>query len=160
MIPEEKAALIVWRIMVPTVPFEGFERHLLKQRRPEWNQAVRLIADEMREYAEAVTNFSVASNRTWTGQDGEKHEQVVWYRVSAWNRLAEICNQYLSKGRQVYVEGELRLDESGGPRVFMRNDGMPGASFEVTARTVQFLGGRNGGSDAPDVPEEQEEAPF
>jgi hypothetical protein len=54
VIPEEKAALIVWRIMVPSVPFEDFERHLLKHRRPEWNQAVRLIADEMREYAEAV----------------------------------------------------------------------------------------------------------
>ena len=51
MIPEEKAALIVWRIMVPTVPFEEFERHLVSQRRPEWNQAVGMIADEMREYA-------------------------------------------------------------------------------------------------------------
>ena len=48
MIPEEKAALIVWRIMVPTVPFEEFERHLLKQRRPEWNQAVGIIADAIR----------------------------------------------------------------------------------------------------------------
>jgi single-strand DNA-binding protein len=108
----------------------------------------------------AVTNFSVASNRTWTGQDGEKHEQVVWYRVSAWNRLAEICNQYLSKGRQVYVEGELRPDENGGPRVWEANDGSPRASFAVTARAVQFLGGRNGGSDAPDAPEEPEEVPF
>jgi hypothetical protein len=119
MIPEEKAALIVWRIMVPTVPFADFERHLTSQRRPEWNQAVGAIADEMRECAEAVTNFSVASNRTWTGQDSEKHEQTVWYRVSAWNRLAEICNQYLQKGRQVYIEGELRPDENGGPRVFI-----------------------------------------
>ena len=111
----------------------------------------------------AVTNFSVASNRTWTGQDGEKHEQTVWYRVSAWNRLAEICNQYLSKGRQVYVEGELRPDENGGPRVWEANDGSPRASFEVTARTVQFLGGRNGNGavpDAPDEPGEAEEIPF
>jgi single-strand DNA-binding protein len=110
-----------------------------------------------------VTNFSVASNRTWTGEDGEKHEQTVWYRISAWNRLAEICNQYLQKGRQVYIEGELRPDESGGPRVFTRNDGEPGASFEVTARTVQFLGGRNGGGnvpDAPDGPGEGEGIPF
>ena len=52
MIPEEKSALIVWRIMVPSVPFEEFERHLLKQRRPEWNQAVGMIADAMREYAQ------------------------------------------------------------------------------------------------------------
>ena len=113
---------------------------------------MRLIADEMCQYAEAVTNFSVASNRSWTGQDGEKHEQMVWYRVSAWNRLVEICNQYLSKGRQVYVGGELRPDENGGPRVWEANDGSPRASFEVTARTVQFLGGRNGRSDAPDAP--------
>jgi hypothetical protein len=48
MIPEEKAALIVWRIMVPSVPFEEFERHLLSQRRPEWNQAVGMIADAIR----------------------------------------------------------------------------------------------------------------
>jgi len=51
MIPEHKAAQIVWRMMAPTVPFEHFERHLLKQRRPEWNQAVSMIADAMREYA-------------------------------------------------------------------------------------------------------------
>jgi single-strand DNA-binding protein len=109
----------------------------------------------------AVTNFSVASNRTWKGADGEKHEQTVWYRISAWNRLAEICNEFLAKGRQVYIEGELRPDESGGPRVFTRNDGTPGASFEVTARTVQFLGGRNGGGAVPDAPEEPaEEIPF
>jgi len=48
MAPEEKAALIVWRIMVPSVPFEEFERHLVSQKRPEWNQAVGLIADAIR----------------------------------------------------------------------------------------------------------------
>ena len=48
MIPEHKAAQIVWRMMAPTVPFEHFERHLLKQRRPEWNQAVGMIADAIR----------------------------------------------------------------------------------------------------------------
>jgi hypothetical protein len=48
MTPEEKAALIVWRIMVPSVPFEEFECHLVSQRRPEWNQAVGMIADAIR----------------------------------------------------------------------------------------------------------------
>jgi hypothetical protein len=48
MIPEEKAALIVWRILVPSMPFEEFERHLVSQRRPEWNQAVGMIADAIR----------------------------------------------------------------------------------------------------------------
>ena len=111
----------------------------------------------------AVTNFSVTSNRTWKGADGEKHEQTVWYRISAWNRLAEICNEFLAKGRQVYIEGELRPDENGGPRIWEGNDGTPRASFEVTARQVQFLGGRNGGGavpNAPDGPEEGEPIPF
>jgi hypothetical protein len=48
MIPEEKAALIVWRIMAPSVPLEEFERHLLSQKQPEWNQAVGLVADAIR----------------------------------------------------------------------------------------------------------------
>ena len=63
-----------------------------------------------------VTSFSAAANRTWTGQDGEKHGETVWYRASAWNRLAETCNQYLSKGRQVYINepdfgGESEVEE-------------------------------------------------
>jgi len=115
-----------------------------------------------------VTNFSVASNRSWTGKDGEKHEQTVWYRVSVWRRMAEVCNQYLSKGRQVYIEGQLRVDpETGGPRIYQRNDGSYGASYEVTAQTVQFLGGRNGGSgdgggdtDEAAPEDETEEIPF
>lgn len=48
-----------------------------------------------------VINFSVASNRTWTGVDGEKHESTIWYRVSTWRRTAAVGNQYLSKGRQL-----------------------------------------------------------
>ena len=111
-----------------------------------------------------VTNFSVASNRKWTGADGEKHEQTIWYRISVWKGQAEACNQYLSKGRQVYIEGELRPDpETGGPKVWTGSDGAPRASFEVTARTVQFLGGRNGGGDVPDAPDgpgEGEPIPF
>jgi hypothetical protein len=51
MVPEKKAAQIVWRMMAPTVSFEDFERHLTSQRRPEWNQAVSMIADAIREYA-------------------------------------------------------------------------------------------------------------
>ena len=114
-----------------------------------------------------VTNFSVASNRKWNDAEGQTHEETIWVRVSAFGRLAEVCNQYLAKGRQVYVEGRLRPDqETGGPRVFTRNDGTPGASYEVVAATVQFLGGRNGNGASPNEPgfggepETEEEIPF
>jgi single-strand DNA-binding protein len=90
-----------------------------------------------------VTNFSVATNRRWTNQDGSPGEETIWFRISAWRRLAEVCNEYLSKGRQVYIEGTLRPDpNTGGPRIWTRQDGTAGASFEVTAQTVKFLGGR------------------
>ena len=114
-----------------------------------------------------VTNFSVASNRKWNDAEGQTHEETVWIRVSAFGRLAEVCNEYLQKGRQVYIEGRLRPDpETGAPRVFTRNDGTPGASYEVVAATVQFLGGRNGNGASPSEPEfggeseVEEEIPF
>jgi len=87
-----------------------------------------------------VTNFSVASNRKWTDNEGVLHEETIWIRASAFGRLAEVTNQYLSKGRQVYMEGRLRPDpETGGPRVYERNDGSHGSSYEIVATTVQFL---------------------
>jgi len=90
-----------------------------------------------------VTSFSVATNRRWTNQDGSQGEETVWFRVSAWRGLAETCNKYLSKGRQVYIEGRLNPDpQTGGPRIWTGNDGQPRASFEVTALDVRFLGGR------------------
>ena len=55
----------------------------------------------------AVTNFSVATNRRYTTADGEQREETEWFRVAAWNRLAETCNQYVTKGMKVYVEGRL-----------------------------------------------------
>lgn len=107
-----------------------------------------------------VTNFSVATTEKWTGQDGQQQERTIWWRVAAWRRLAETCNQYLSKGRAVLVEGRINPDpETGNPRVYTRTDGTPGASYEVTAVTVKFLGGREdtAGFEAPsdeDVPPE------
>ena len=67
---------------------------------------------------QAVTNFSVATNRRWTNNEGQMQEETVWFRVSVWGKQAESCNQYLSKGRQVFVEGRLRADENGGPRLW------------------------------------------
>ena len=91
----------------------------------------------------AVTNFSVATNRKWTSQDGTPGEETIWWRVAAWGKLAETCNQYLSKGRQVFVEGRMTPDrESGGPRIWTGQDGQPRATYEITATNVQFMGGR------------------
>lgn len=113
-----------------------------------------------------VTNFSVASNRRWTNQQGEQQEETTWFRVSCWNRLAETTNQYLSKGRQVLVEGRMSPDpQTGGPRVWTGNDGVARASYEVTALNVQFLGGGQASAAAPFEAEEpgeldEEEIPF
>ena len=60
-----------------------------------------------------VTNFSVATNRRWTTQDGSPGEETTWFRISAWGKLGEVCNQYLSKGRQVYIQGSLKTDVQG-----------------------------------------------
>lgn len=115
-----------------------------------------------------VTNFSIATNRRWTSADGSQGEETVWFRVTAWRRMAEVCNEYLEKGRQVLVEGRLRPDpQTGGPRVWTDRNGNPRASFEVTAQTVKFLGRGVGGpapgaADMPEEPpaEEEEEIPF
>jgi single-strand DNA-binding protein len=96
---------------------------------------------------QAVTNFSLAVNRSWTDNNGEVHEETTWYRVSAWGRQAETCNQYLSKGRQVLVEGRLVVDpETGGPRIWMDQNGKARASFEINAYEVRFLGGNGNGN--------------
>ena len=107
-----------------------------------------------------VCNFSVACNRKWTNKDGSKGEQTTWFRCSAWRGLAETVNQYLSKGRQVFIEGRLNPDENGSPRVFNRNDGTAGSSYEVTVDRCIFLGSR--GSNGSDGASEStsEEAPV
>lgn len=109
----------------------------------------------------AVTNFSVATNRRWNGPDGQQNEETVWFRVSTWGRMAEVCNEYLEKGRQVLIEGRLQPDpDTGGPRTWTGNDGVIRASFEVTASTVKFLGGwLTIGSDSKEE-EAAEEIPF
>ena len=114
-----------------------------------------------------VTNFSVATNRRWNNPDGSQGEETVWFRVTAWKRLAETCNQYLQKGRLVLIEGQLKPDQAtGGPRIWTGNDGTARASYELTAFTVKFLGGRGEAppSEVPgrleEPPEEGEEIPF
>jgi single-strand DNA-binding protein len=98
----------------------------------------------------AVTNMNVASNRTWTDTDGTKKSEVTWWRVSVFGKQAEACNNYLQKGSLVLVDGELRPDkETGNPRVFTRNDGTTGASYEVFAHNVRFLSSNEAQETAP-----------
>ena len=87
----------------------------------------------------AVTSFSVATNRRYKTSDGETREETEWFRVNAWNRLGETCNQYLQRGSKVYVEGTLT---SGA---YLSNDGDPRASLDIRATEVRFLDSRNSG---------------
>ncbi|MBI5945373.1 MAG: single-stranded DNA-binding protein [Chloroflexi bacterium] len=92
---------------------------------------------------QAVTSFSVAVNESYTNANGEKVKKTIWFRVTAWGKQAEICNQYLKKGSQVLVDGRMSADPStGGPKVWTKQDGTVGSSFEVTAATVRFLSTR------------------
>lgn len=108
----------------------------------------------------AVTNFSLATNRKWTDRaSNELKEETIWWRVSVFGSQAEACNQYLSKGKQVLVEGRMRPDpNTSGPRIWQRQDGTYGASYELTAETVRFLGGRQDGGfgDFPSAPDAAE----
>lgn len=105
---------------------------------------------------QAVTSFSVASSRKYTNNSGQQIDETTWFRISVWGAQAESCNQYLAKGRPVLVIGRLRPDpQTGSPRVFTRQDGSMGSSYEVTAITVRFLpGGRSTGSYQEDLGDE------
>jgi single-strand DNA-binding protein len=93
---------------------------------------------------QAVTNFSVATSRQYTGSDGQQVKETIWFRISAWGKLAETCNTYLKKGSKVLVEGRLVPDlATGGPRLWTAQDGSTRASFEVSANTVRFLSSRD-----------------
>jgi single-strand DNA-binding protein len=93
---------------------------------------------------QAVTSFSVATNRQYTNNNGETVKETIWFRISAWGKMAETCNQYLKKGSKVLVEGRLTADAAtGGPRIWTGKEGSPRASFEVSAQTVRFLSSRS-----------------
>ncbi len=93
-----------------------------------------------------VTSFSVATSRQYTGNNGQVVKETIWFKVTAWGKQAEVCNQYLKKGSKVLIEGRLTPDpNTGSPRVWTRQDGTAGASFEVTASTVRFLSSRDEG---------------
>ncbi len=116
-----------------------------------------------------VTSFSVATSEAWADKtSGEKRERTIWWRVTAWRKLAETCNQYLSKGRQVFIEGTMTADPTtGNPRIWTDQNGQARASYEVTAQMVRFLGNKGGagpaeggGPPAGGAPGSEEDLPF
>jgi len=92
-----------------------------------------------------VCNFSVATSESWNRKDGSgREERTEWHRIVVWGRTAEMCAQYLSKGRTVYIEGRLQTRE------WENREGQKQRSTEVVAQTVQFLGGPRGGGGSRD----------
>ncbi len=109
-----------------------------------------------------VTSFSVAVSRRWTTQDGQQQEKTTWFRVTAWRKLAETCNQFLTKGRQVLVIGDVDCSAWSD-----KTSGEARATLELTARDVRFLGAR--GQAGPEeggiggggmAPRGEEDIPF
>ena len=94
----------------------------------------------------AICSFNLATSESWTDkQSGEKQERTEWHRIKAFGKLAEICGEYLKKGRQVYVEGSLRTDK------YTDKQGVERYSTDIIASEMQMLGGndsaRSGQSD-------------
>lgn len=114
---------------------------------------------------QAVTNFNVATNRTYTGSDTQQVNETTWFRVSVWGRQAEACNQYLRQGSRVLVEGRLIPDlQTGGPKIWTRQDGSPGASFEISASNVRFMSTRQEDeayqADSSSEHQDEDDIPF
>ena len=84
---------------------------------------------------QAVCGFAVAANRSWTGKDGERMKETIWFRVEAWGKLAEVCGKYLQSGSLVRVIGRMKP-----PRPYQKKDGTWDCQLEVVAAEVLFLG--------------------
>ncbi len=114
---------------------------------------------------EPVTTFSVATNRRWTGSDGQQHEETEWHNVVAWRKLAEQCNEYLNKGRKVYIEGSLKTrswdDQATGQKKYRT---------EIVAQSMVMLDQRqtheggfereDRGGGPGDIPIDLDDTPF
>lgn len=88
-----------------------------------------------------LTKLQVAVNRNWKSSDGEKKSETEWFNIVAWGKLAEICNQYLSKGQQVYIEGRMHT------RQWQDDDGNNHSSVEVIAQEMLMLDSKSGEQD-------------
>ncbi len=93
-----------------------------------------------------VANLRIATNESWTNKNGQKEERTEWHRVVAWSKLAELAGQYLTKGRQVYVEGRLQT------RSWDDKDGNKRYATEIVANSIQFLGGAADRKEAANLP--------
>jgi single-strand DNA-binding protein len=103
----------------------------------------------------AVTSFSVATNRRYTTSDGQQNEETQWFRVSAWNKLAETCNQYVVKGMKIFVEGRVSSN------AWTDKEGQARATIEINCSNVEFLSRENpnqndGENSQPNNPDSQE----
>lgn len=105
---------------------------------------------------QVVANVGVAVNRSYTGKDGQKVESTTWFRVALWGKFAESLAPYLTKGKQVLVEGRVEA------RAFIGRDGEAKASLELTAENVRLLGGGRNGENVPASDEglSEDEIPF
>lgn len=110
----------------------------------------------------AVANFTLATNENFQKKDGSREERTEWHRIVAWGKTGELCSQYLSKGRTVYIEGRIQTRE------WENKEGQKQKTTEIVAQTVQFLGGRgegggrsggSGGSGDP-APPADDDIPF
>ena len=87
---------------------------------------------------QAVANFTIATNESWKDKNGQQQERTEWHRIVVWGKLAELCGEYLKKGRQAYVEGRLQTRE------WQDQEGKKNYTTEIVANVVQFLGSRDG----------------
>jgi single-strand DNA-binding protein len=102
----------------------------------------------------AVTGFSIATTENWTSKDGEKHEATEWHRIVLWNKMAETLTPYLTKGKQVYVEGSLTTRK-------WEKDGQKHYTTEIKAHRLNLLGGGYRNDPAPDqTTPGTEESPY
>ena len=90
----------------------------------------------------AVCNFSVATTDKWKDKSGEPQERTEWHRIATFNKLAEICGEYLKKGSQVYIEGRLQT------RKWQDKEGQDRYTTEIVADRMQMLGSRAGGTES------------
>jgi single-strand DNA-binding protein len=93
----------------------------------------------------AVCKFRIATTEKFKDRQGNMQERTEWHRVVAWRKLAEICGQYLSKGKQVYIEGKIRNDS-------WEQEGVKRYSYEIVADTMQMLGGPGNRVQEPESP--------
>ena len=100
-----------------------------------------------------VCNFSVAVGSRWKGAEGEMKEATEWFNIEAWGRIGEICQEYLAKGRLVYLEGRLHTDQ-------YEKDGEKRYSTKVVALQMQILERKAGEEEPVPPPAEDEEFPF